>query len=155
MTAVVVTGAITRTLLSLSDLAIGSAADATYQAGELTPDGRAWDRVTVGSPWVHGRVLRAARMRPATLAGEIVVVSALSSGPTTHETAVSALVEALSQFAYTFTLTLTGSTTQTWVYACEPADVAPAQSINRYGRDRFTRVQVSIPHYPIPDSGAW
>jgi hypothetical protein len=152
----VTTGSISRTLLSLSPLAIGAGAGDTYQADELTPDGRAWDRVTVGSPWVHGRVLRAARMRPATLSGAIIVVSSLAAGPATHETALAALVEALSQFTYTMTLTVTdGANNQSWTYACEPADVNPGESINRYGRDRLTTVQVSIPHYPIPSAGVW
>jgi hypothetical protein len=152
----VTTGSISRTLLSLSPLAIGAAAGDTYQAGELTPDGRAWDRVTSGSPWVHGRVLRAARMRPAALVGEITVVSSLAAGPATHETALSDLIEALSQFTYTMTLTVTdGANNQSWTYACEPADCNPSESINRYGRDRFTTVQVTIPHYPIPSAGAW
>lgn len=152
----VVTGSVSRTLLGMGALAIGSSASSVYQAGELLPDGVAWDRITAQSVFAHGRTLRAARKVTSSLSGQIVVVTPLDSDPSVHEGNVSALVEALSQFAYTVTLIVTDDgNSQSWTYACEPADVSPEESINVYGAYRLTTVNVSIPHHPVPDSGAW
>ena len=152
----VTTGTITRTLLGLSNLSIGAGADDTWQAGQLTPSGREWDRVTTSSPFFHGRVLRAATMRTATLSGEIIVRTPITDDPSVLETRVADLVEALSQFTYVFTVVVTdGANSQSWAYACEPADVVPTTSINAYARHRFVTCRVTIPHRPIPNAGTW
>lgn len=148
---------ITRTLLSLSDLVLAnsSAAD-VYQFGELTGAGLQWERSTATSPWVHGRRLRSARKSSAEITGEFYVVSALSDTPTTHDTRLDTMLDALSQFTWTLSIQSTnGSNTRLWQYTCEPADVTPGESKMIDATWRWTTLQVTIPHSPLPSSGAW
>lgn len=147
---------ITRTLLSLGDITIDNDPEDTYQFGEFTGSGLQWDRTSVTSPWVHGRRLRSVRRSPSTLTGELYVVSPLSATPTTHDEALDTLLDALSQFTWTLSIQSSdGSNTRLWQYTCEPADATPGESRMVDARNRWTTVQVSIPHAPIPSSGAW
>lgn len=149
---------ITRTLLSLSDLVIANATADTYQFGEFTGTGVQWERNTVTSPWIHGRRLRSSRKSSAELHGQFYVVSARDATPTAHDQALGVLLDALSQFTYTLSIQSTdGSNTRVWQYTCEPADVEPGdnESMMMNAAFRWTTLDVTIPHRPIPSSGAW
>lgn len=151
---------ISRTLVeplgTLADLVLTNTEGDLYHFGEFTGSGMQWERSTATSPWVHGRRLRSARKSPATLTGELYVVSPLPSSPILHDDALGALLEALSQWTWTLQLTAQYvNHTQTWIYDCEPADVTPGESKMLNASSWWTTLQVSIPHSPVIFEGAW
>lgn len=141
-----------RTSLSLSALSLPSS---TYDFGEFFTDGVRWDRLTASSPWVHGRRLRNARMDVRTVTGELYVISPMGTSPATHDAARDALVDALSQFSWTLTITGTEGGSQSWSWTCEPADIETPDSIMSDSMWSWSTLNVSIPVYPIALAGSY
>jgi len=141
-----------RTSLGLGDLTI--APGGVYDFDNVATSGISWSRVTVTSPWTHGRRLRSATKDVKSITADLFVISALSDDPSTHDGRLVTLLAALDQFAWTFSVS-SGSLVRQW--ACEPADYTPLSGENflTNDTDRWTTVSVSIPAHPIPSSGAW
>jgi len=159
MTAVASRVTITRTLLSLADLTSTNASTDPFGYGQITGSGVQWQRVTVTSPWIHGRRLRSATKGPGTLSGELYVISDRSAHPSTHDTALSVLLTALGQLTYTFTVSFADAGGNTYkvdrAYVCEPADISPGESHMIADTNRWTTLSVSIPCSPLPSAGSW
>ena len=139
---------ITRTLLSLSNLSIGSEGFSTYyiDKGGLGRVGKT-PRETFAddSKWVNGR-LRTAVVREESVLPLTVRVQAASSSAL--DTAVEALDAALDQFVYDVTVTVDGVAK---TYRGYPATMQTTDALINVERVRdfcedFT---ISIPVYPV------
>lgn len=93
-------------------------APGTYDVVEVGPGARTWRRATLPGRYVHGRTLVDARLEVRSLALVVRV-----HGDTWGEvrTRAQAMIDAVSAFAYTVTVTLDGVAD---TYVAEPADVA-------------------------------
>jgi hypothetical protein len=146
---------LTRTLLGLGNLSLANAASDPIQFGEFVGNGITWSRLASTSPWIDGERLRAASRQQSSLTGEFYIVTALSTAPATHDGHLDDLLAALGQFAWQLSITISSGGTLTRTYDCEPADVTPDESYNMADTFRWTTVKVTIPHAPVPSSGAW
>jgi hypothetical protein len=138
-----------RTMLGLGALSLPSS---SLDFGHISEGGRQWDKQFATSPFVHGRTLTSARIEPSTLSFPVYAMLAPGASVASLDSATSTLVEALSQFAYTLSLTATdaaGSLTYTW--ACEPADITPVEiDLTRGLRERLLAYEVSISVMMVP-----
>jgi hypothetical protein len=142
-------GYITRTSLSLSNLAI---ATATYdvlldESNGLSAGTVAWRRMTAESPWVSGRTLVQAVKDTTSLAMQVTVTGADLA---TVQSNVSTLLTAVWQTTYQLSLTLDTGAVYTW--ACEPADATVGFNYSHV-LGKACPVVLSIPRDPTPVAG--
>lgn len=133
---------ISRTYLGQSTLTLDNISG-NYHFGEFLPEGVAWDRDTVTSPWVNYRYLVAARKRMSSIVGELYVVT--SGSASSHKSAEDTLIAALGQPAWTLTITTDGAAR---AFACEMADIEPGESPMRAHSTRWTTYICTIPCRP-------
>lgn len=123
--------------------------DGIYRVVSFGPGARSWRRDRATSPSVAGGQLVNAvldvQVRP-------LVVRVYGATAAELNTRTGALVDALSQFSYTLTVTIDGTT---WAYACEPADGGPVNGeLDKF--ELLSRQQTyafQIPGSPIPTTG--
>lgn len=141
-------GHITRTSLSLADLAI---ATATYdvmvdEAGLLDAGTVSWRRLTAESPFSPGRVLVQAVPDTPTMNLRIDVIGTSLADV---QTKVGTLLTAVWQASYQLSLTFDAAT---YTWTCEPADVTVGFNYPHiFGL--ACPVVLSIPRDPIPVAG--
>lgn len=141
-------GHITRTSLSLSNLAIATATyDVMVDEGSLLDVGSVtWRRLTADSPYVNGRVLMAAVKDTPTMAVRIDVIG---TDLADVQTKVGTLLTAVWQPSYQLSLTF-DSATYTW--DCEPADASVGVNYaHLFGL--ACPVGLAIPRKPTPAAG--
>lgn len=142
-------GYITRTSLSLSNLAIVTA---TYDvaiddAGSLSAGTIAWRRLTAESAFTSGRTLIQAVKDTTSLA---LLITVTGADLATVQANVSTLLSAVWQTSYQLSLTLDSGATYTW--NCEPADATVGFN-HSHVLGRACPVVLSIPRDPIPVAG--
>lgn len=141
-----VTVSIDRTSLSLSALSITDDG-ATYQISQdgLSRPGVTWRMAAVpNSADTHGTEYVAAAKEQTSIPLEVIVKAASSAA---LNTAVEALLDALSQFSFDVTVTVDG-VAKTW--AASPASWAPKAAAGpAQVAQHFEVLTVSIPVYPI------
>ena len=140
---------ISRASLSLSALVLPSSG---FELGEdFSPGGVQWARATAESRFVDGGAVTAARRQMTSLGGTL---RAVGTTPTSLQSNESVLLAALSQFAYTVTWSEVGSTTATYTWTCQPADVAQVGFVD-YLRGMYVQeFAVTIPRQPVPVAGS-
>jgi hypothetical protein len=142
---------ISRTLLGAGTLVLPSTA---HGFGHVGLSGVQWDRNFATSPWIDGRVLTSVRMQMKTLSVDLIAKAELTDPLTTLDTAVQALVDAVGQFAWTFSLAVGTSSPQVYSWACEPADYDLSKV--EFSQGLQARIQVlscTIPVMPRPIAG--
>lgn len=152
MSGVTLSVSISRTMLGLSTLVLPGT---DYGFGHIELDGVQWDRTFAQSPWVDGRALTGARMQANTLRVPLIVRQDQDAALAGLNTAVQALKDAVTQFAWTFSLAATiGVTTTAYQWACEPADISPGEVVfSRALGARIIVLACTIPVSPRPISG--
>lgn len=116
-----------------------------YTIVDLAPGGRTWRRFTVEGKYQHGRKSIGEVIDTATLSFTVRVMGSSFANAAANATA---LLDAVSQHAYTVTTVIEGVTR---VFVCEPADmdIVGSDGWNKYeiARDRHTYT-LSIPYDP-------
>ena len=142
-------GSITRTSLSLPDLAIcNDTYDVFYdESGALDVGTVTWRRQTAESPYVSGRVLMQAVKDTPTMSMRLAVTGADLA---TVRANIQTLVTAVWQTTYNLTLTLDTGATYTWT--CEPADAQVGFTFSHV-LGLAAPVVLTIPRDPNPVAG--
>ena len=113
----------------------------------LTRPGKTWNRQTASSPFTHGSVTTR-----ATLEQSSINLSVYAQGASTAALVAlqDTLEAAVSQFAYTVTITVDGSAK---AYTCDPGDVSWGDLLAPQARAFLSRATLTIPCHPIAGGG--
>lgn len=137
---------VSRDLLGLTPLQINDhltyAVAAPFLGGTVT-----WNRTQVSSPMMDGDVTTF-RRRPTVT--ETVTVEVMAGNQADLHSAISQLVLAFQQDAYTVTITLGG---EVYAYRCESADFAVAWVGARFIAHQL-QVTLSVPRSPVSFNSA-
>ncbi len=142
-----ITGTVTRTELGLADLGLNTDA---YKIIEWGPGVVAQARMKVGSPYIHGDFLVAAKKEQVEMPLGVRV-----TGSTYIDcwNKVGTLLRAFEQFAFVVTVVQDGTTFQ---YTCESADYAVGEGgiVQKFHMMAYKQeVRFLIPRRPNPTTG--
>lgn len=124
-------------------LTIADSGSGTYVLSSFEPGMRMRDNAIAKSRWIDGGSLVSTRVDVATM-DMVVRINAAST--TAVLTAADTLDDALSQFGYTITLTVSGSVSTT-AYTCMPATTSLSWDPIQL-RNRTALFTASIPRQP-------
>ncbi len=123
----------------------------TYEVVSIGPGGRTWRRRLVSGPYMHGHRSLGEVLESMTVP---MVVRVYGSSWVQVNNRAQTLIDALSQHAYTLTVTID---TVVHKWACEPADVTLVGGDSwqkHHAMAHMQEYQITAPRDPVPIQGS-